>query len=202
MEKKRAQRKEHAFQGEEDGQSLAEFLNGPPSDAQKNIEAIVIGYIEYIEILHVEQEMRERHGWGRDTVLGKIGIGYKHEQSEMLEKLWKNLRDRLRRYRGCLAPGGRPSAKGGIRMEFLLDEAGIDDAERQALTQIQRLLMLGLLTRLRRCQNEPCKRWFYARFGHQRSHSDECRIAHAQSGPKWNEDHKARRRNYYQRTGK
>src|SRR5262249_50314026 len=110
------------------------------------------------------------------------------------DALWKSLRDQLSRYAGCLSPGNRTSPK--AIMTFQLDE--IDPQEREALGQIQLLIAQGLLLRLRRCENQWCQQWFYARAGNRYSCSRKCWNEHIQSKPEWKKKHNATRmRNYY-----
>jgi hypothetical protein len=45
------------------------------------------------------------------------------------------------------------------------------------------LAEIGKIHSIRRCAREDCRRWFFARYGHQRFHSGECQIAVLQADP-------------------
>jgi hypothetical protein len=45
------------------------------------------------------------------------------------------------------------------------------------------LAEMGVWRNLKRCEKSDCQKWFFARFGHQRYCSDECRIAVLQHDP-------------------
>lgn len=188
MRLKKRERKDYEYQGELDGWSLAKFLNGQPSGLlsgfQKEIEAIVTEYNKHVEI---GQQMRE-------TTLGNLGVRVRNEQIKIQNRLFLSLRRRLNHYSGHLAPAR--SAEGDIALTWQLDPVRIEGTRivvpPQLLEQIQDLSAQGLLPRLRRCQNEQCQRWFFARFPQQRSCERKCRVA------KWNAKHKEKRKEYYE----
>lgn len=69
--------------------------------------------------------------------------------------------------------------------------------EWNALNQVFWLSRRGLLNRVRRCDHEPCLRWFYARFDHQVCCSEKCRIAKYRSSPEFKERKNQKQREYY-----
>ncbi len=60
-------------------------------------------------------------------------------------------------------------------------------AQALAIYQALQLGSQGLLPRVRECQNQKCKLWFYARFIHQRFHSERCQLEAFRSDPQWKE---------------
>jgi hypothetical protein len=54
---------------------------------------------------------------------------------------------------------------------------GVPLTARQAFRNCLFLKQQGLLDRVRQCTRPGCKEWFFAKFDHQHSHSDECRVA-------------------------
>ena len=66
------------------------------------------------------------------------------------------------------------SARKGINTQDALDLQDFLDLARE-----------GLLPRLKRCANPKCRRWFYARFAHQRFDSERCQQETFRSDPGW-----------------
>ena len=64
----------------------------------------------------------------------------------------------------------------------------------EAVMHIARLAEGNLLNRVREC--DECKRWFYARFRHQRNCSTPCQQAHFRSSKAWKESRKIYMRKY------
>ena len=62
----------------------------------------------------------------------------------------------------------------------------------EMIFRIVRLGERGLLARVRTCNR--CKRWFYAKFNHQRFCGKRCQLLHYQTSEEW----KMRRRERYQ----
>ena len=69
---------------------------------------------------------------------------------------------------------------------------GITTADALDLQDFLDLAREGLLSRLKKCANPKCRRWFYARFTHQRFDSAWCQQETFRSDPKW----KQKRREY------
>jgi hypothetical protein len=67
--------------------------------------------------------------------------------------------------------------------------------EARAVFRFLQLSSEGLLSRVKRCANQKCGRWFYARFVHQQYDSARCKDQVLQSDPGWKE----RRRQYMRR---
>ena len=171
---------------------MAKWLRGPRSEARERIVAILT---RFNEIIRIEQEQQERHGWASEAMLGKLGIHYSHEQSSVVKRLTADFNRRLDRYNWGLALVTQVAAMGRGRLRFLV-KSKIAPEEIRALNAIASLSAQGLLTRLRQCQQ--CRRWFFARFEHHRSCATHCRIKYSQSKPGWREKHNEKRRENYQ----
>jgi hypothetical protein len=150
------------------------------------------------EILRIEEQARENHGWTRPVVgqLRKLGIGivFAHGKRDTVEHLMADLKRRLRPYRGFptvshIAITGRP------KISFFVTNKKIELSETGALNGLFSLADQGLLDRVRQCQK--CNRWFFARFDHQRSCSEKCRIKYFRSSEKWKEHRRKKMKEYY-----
>jgi hypothetical protein len=64
-----------------------------------------------------------------------------------------------------------------------------------AIVKLLHLADKGLIGRVRKCAKEPCGKWFYAKFEHQRFHSMRCQQETFKTSPEW----KRQRREYMKR---
>jgi hypothetical protein len=184
--------KAHKFQGETEGRPLAEWLRGRPSDSRRRIETLLR---LFLEVLRIEREMRERHGWKGERMLGKLGIHYSHERAAEVEKLRRGINKRLACYRGYRSFVGQVPADERVRLMFFAASKTIKADEVRSYNAITSLMAQGLLSRMRECQQ--CGRWYFARFETQRSCQAGCRVRFAQSKPEWREKHNKYRRDNY-----
>lgn len=66
-----------------------------------------------------------------------------------------------------------------------------------ALFRLLDLAEQGLLSRVRRCANPKCRKWFFAKFPHALSHTAKCRDAAAKADVGRRERRRAYERKYY-----
>lgn len=71
------------------------------------------------------------------------------------------------------------------------------EEEWQTLDRVLWLSRKGFLHLVRKCDYEPCRRWFYAKFDHQVSCTDKHRIAKYRSTPQFREQKNQKQREYY-----
>jgi hypothetical protein len=192
-----AKRRAAEFQGEKEGNPLSEWLRAQPkrSKAYQRIETI----LKLLnEIVRIESEAREHHGWttARVSQWRKLGLGivFAHGKHQDVARLKAALNKQLQTYPGFpvlshIATTGTPEITHGVASKQ------IRPSEVGALNAVLSLARQGLLDRMRQCQQ--CNRWFFARFQHQLSHDSKCRIKHSRSTEQAKEKHRQRMRDYY-----
>jgi hypothetical protein len=71
----------------------------------------------------------------------------------------------------------------------------MDPDQGLALVKLLHLADKGLIDRIRKCRKKSCSRWFYAKFEHQRFHSERCQQETFKADLSW----KKKRREYMKR---
>jgi hypothetical protein len=90
----------------------------------------------------------------------------------------------VRRSKLAVAPVLLGAAPGRWRIDWRLT-GNMHHPQALAIVQLLHLADKGLLRRVRKCAAKECDRWFYARFEHQRFHSERCQQRTFRSDPGW-----------------
>jgi hypothetical protein len=184
MMTRKSGRAPHEFAGQQDGATLAEWLNGEEPHrisverAEKRAEERTRKHIaQLIEDLNTSAEDYLKRGTADPKLAKRI-------DDELA-------RHALRVKTIQVLDEGRYKTFAEPRWMFgWYSSAGERSAE--MIFRIVRLGERGLLARVRRCYR--CKRWFYAKFNHQRFCGQRCQVLHYQTSEEW----KKRRRERYQ----
>ena len=189
------------YAGESLALPLLAFLNSAPKKKKARIEALLRASFELSSALAVLRRWPQS-GPPLDVFGKKMAdveafpsslpswplVLPKIVKSTAVRKIRKQINSVLRQYR--LIPEMIPTEKtrwGLDGWEVIWGSPGpgrvngINDKEALLLQRLLELAKDGLLSKLRRCGNVNCNRWFYARFEHQRYHSTPCQT----SDPEW-----------------
>jgi hypothetical protein len=194
MGKRKHQQAKHFFQGQMEGQPLAEWLQQRPSAPRRRIGEIV----ELLNMLTRIKSKERNVVSGLDTwpFVAELPNGdflARHFPKAVIHDLSLDIDRRLKIYPGFLTVSRTDI---GGRLVLKVTNRRVGKAEAAALNAVLSLASQGLLTRVRKCQQ--CKRWFFARFDTQHSCDVKCRVKFAQSSPEWKQEHNEKRRKYYQ----
>jgi hypothetical protein len=185
MPKTGRKRSIHEFAGQQDGTNLAEWLNGE--------QAPRIG-AERAEI-RAEGRMRKRIAQLVEDLNTNAEEYLKRGKanSDLTERIDRELaRHTLRVQTLHVQDTGRYKTLAETKWTFSWhSSAGSRSAE--MIFRIVRLGERGFLPRIRRCSRDRCRRWFYAKFNHQRFCGSRCQVLHYQTSEEW----KQRRRERY-----
>jgi hypothetical protein len=90
----------------------------------------------------------------------------------------------VRRAKLAVAPILVEAAPDHWRIEWKL-VGKMDPEQGLALIRLLHLADKGLIGRVRKCGKEACGKWFYAKFEHQRFHSERCQQETFKTSPAW-----------------
>jgi hypothetical protein len=90
----------------------------------------------------------------------------------------------VRRYKLAVAPVLQGAAPDRWRIDWRL-VGSMHPSQGLALVKLLHLADRGLIGRVRKCARNQCGKWFFARFQHQRFHSERCQQETFKSDPEW-----------------
>ena len=90
----------------------------------------------------------------------------------------------VRRAKFAVAPVLASAAPDMWRIDWKL-VGRMDSEQGLALVKLLHLADRGLIGRVRKCAKEACGRWYYAKFEHQRFHSQRCQQETFKTSPAW-----------------
>jgi hypothetical protein len=178
--------------GEANGKPFTEWLNRKKET--KNIEKLLDAAATFSQNIAAAMESPKGKRLKRSRVVGIFMpdeiLGMCHEINSILSEF-------------KLTPVLHPSAEtlyGVEGWEVFLDSGtnDVSTAEAFALQSVLELGKEGLLTRVKRCGNSKCNRWFYSRFNTQKFHSSRCQQEAFRSDPEWKRKRRAYMRNLRQ----
>jgi hypothetical protein len=112
------------------------------------------------------------------------------------QQLMEEINEVLRRYKWVVELSGVSSNR-FFFTDTPVNELGFDFAGARLSSVVIGLARHGLLDRVRRCQREDCKRWFYANHPKKIFCSTDCQQADWRSTPKFKESNRKYQRDYY-----
>jgi hypothetical protein len=205
------------FQGQGQGDRLAKWLESGAKPSARARIATLVDSINRMRNLVLElrrqtisdevAEAMERHAEDtnekREKLRGDLIRTVQQRQSgwppsNEAEDLCDLINEQLGFYVGGVLGLGTFDESGyAIFRLYARGRSKANEAEWQALDRMLWLSRKGFLHRVRKCDHEPCGRWFYARFDHQLSCTDKCRIAKYRSTPQFREQKNQKQRENY-----
>jgi hypothetical protein len=166
----------HTFTGQDEGDSLARWLNGEYSAEDAKQSAVRKRVAQLVDRMNTNADTFIREGKADPELTQQIDRELANYRFQVETR---HVQD-LGKYKGFGEQRWlfRWSCKQGERVALMM------------LTLVG-LAERGLLRRLRCCIR--CSKWFYAKFNHQRFCGKDCQVLHYQTGEYW----KQRRRNRY-----
>jgi hypothetical protein len=184
--------------GESVAQALLEWLNSNARKESDPVEKIILAnaaLVEKRDQFAAAQEIR--------SIINSVQLRLIPTWSLPLVESPSTGRKRLKiRGKATKNIPGRPVSKTDLvidRSRWALNwdpvAKGMHRAQSLALYNLFQLAEQRLLDRVRKCARPDCGQWFFARFKHQRFHSEKCQLLVFRSDEQWKEH----RRDYMRR---
>jgi hypothetical protein len=181
----------HTYYGEAIAAPLVEWLNGgPPAAPKRNSTALGkrLAAVDKVRAKQLSLAQKAQRIQRLERLLQVADQRAGTADAQELEHLDREIQTILSQYRMY------PVVIAWSPRHWMTDwrplARRVPQEEGTALLKLLTLAEQGLLPNLKRCANLECKQWFFARYSHQKCHTDACRLARLQADPDRRESRK------------